>query len=79
MSELMNKDFLANLDWWWYKKIFEKMKTIGDKREFLFLLDNMVDEIHFNSYHYNLKMFYKKIKRKYDEDKINLAIRKYSF
>jgi hypothetical protein len=79
LSELLNKEFLSNLDWWWYKKIYEKMVTGIERAEYCNLLDEMIDEIHFNSYHYNIKMFYKKIKIKYDEDKINSAIKRFSF
>jgi hypothetical protein len=79
LSELLTEGFLAGLDWWWYKKIYEKLDSVSEQSEFLAVLDRMVDEIHFNSFHYNLKAFYKMKKLRYDQERVEKAIRNYSF
>ncbi len=69
LSMILDKTFLCDLDFWGLKKIYGKLDQKG-REAFLNILEKSIDEVHFNSFHYNLMKFYKKTKLKFDEEKI---------
>ena len=63
ISGFYQPEFLAQLELWHFKRIREKVNNDG---EFFSLLDNQIDKVLFNSYHYQLLSFYSKYRKDYD-------------
>jgi len=72
---LLKKEFLSNLDCWYFTQIYGKLKE-SEKEELLKILDSLIDQLHFNSYHYNLMKFYQKKKIPFDKERLMKAINK---
>jgi hypothetical protein len=72
---ILEPEFLSNLEWWGLNKIYMKLKPKA-KINFLRTLDELIDKVNFNSFHYNLRYFYKKNKIEYDERRLNDRINK---
>ena len=75
LSILLEKEFISDLDWWRFNKIYNQLDG-ADKRDFLNILNELVDEVQFNSFHYNLRKFYQKNKLPYDKKRIYDKIKK---
>ncbi len=73
IARFFNPDFLAMLSLWHFKKIREK---VNNDKEFFGELDNLIDKVPFNSFHYNLRAFYKKERPDYDFTKLDEKINK---
>lgn len=71
ITMFFNPDFLAQLTVWHFKRIRE---FIDDDTEFFGKLDEMVETVPFNSYHYNLLAFYKKDRKEFDCSEIEKRI-----
>ena len=58
-------EFLSRLDWWFINKLYNNIDT---KRKEILLrrLKRIQKKVNFNSYHYNLKIFYNKNKIPFD-------------
>lgn len=69
LALLYDKEFVCLMTHWMMSKIYNQLNDT-DKIEFLNLLDELIDEYHFNSYHYNLMCFYRKNKITFDEKRI---------
>lgn len=63
IAMFFNPDFLAQLKFWYFKRI---RQFIDNDTEFFGELDKMVNTVPFNSYHYNLLAFYKKERTEFD-------------
>jgi len=72
-EDALNKDFLSNTDYWWMNKIYNILDD-DSKRDFLKILNELIEEVIFNSYHYNLMKFYKKNHIIYDEKHLSERI-----
>ena len=67
-DELLSDENLSISNKLYLNKIYKIMCNEGKEKDFFTKLDELVKDINFNSYHYNLLGFYKKIKRKdFDE------------
>jgi hypothetical protein len=75
LSILLEKEFISDLDWWRFNKIYNQLDG-ADKKDFLNILNELVDEVQFNSFHYNLRKFYQKNKLPYDKKRIYDKIKK---
>lgn len=73
IARFFNPDFLAMLNLWSFRKIREK---VNNDKEFFGELDNLIDKVPFNSFHYNLRAFYKKERADYDFAKLDERINK---
>lgn len=73
MSLFFNPDFLSLLGVWHFKRIRE---FVNNDKDFFIQLDKLVNEVPFNSYHYNLLAFYKKERKGYNCKKIEERIEK---
>ncbi|WP_158666940.1 reverse transcriptase domain-containing protein [Leptospira venezuelensis] len=78
LSELFNQEFLSNSDYWMLSKIYKNVGA-NDRRNLLEILDSLIPKIHFNSYHYNLIVFYQKNNLNFNEKKVRSFISEYSF
>jgi len=63
LSGFYRPDFLSQLQLWHFRRIRERVKNDGD---FFSILDNQINVIMFNSYHYQLLNFYKKDRKDFD-------------
>jgi hypothetical protein len=63
ISGFYNQEFLSQLTLWHYRRIREKVKN---DKEFFAILDNQIESILFNSYHYQLLNFYEKDRKDFD-------------
>jgi len=54
---------------WSMSKVYEQLNQ-EDRQEFLKILDNLIDENHFNSFHYNLIRFYEKNTIQFNKQRI---------
>jgi len=75
ISILFKKEFVSDLDWWAFNKIYTRLDG-SYKKEFLSILNELIDEVHFNSFHYNLVKFYQKNELSFDKKKISERINK---
>jgi hypothetical protein len=73
LSFFFEKDFLACLPSWALSNFYNQLDII-DREILLQLLDQLIDENHFNSFHYNLMLFYKKNQIEFDEQRIKNRI-----
>jgi len=73
MPLIYNKDFLSMADAWRLDRVYTNLDDNG-KKEFLIILDELVDSILYNSYHYNLVNFYKLNNIKFDETRIKRKV-----
>lgn len=69
LSFFFEKDFLACLPCWALSNFYNQLNE-SDKENLLLLLDELIDENHFNSFHYNLMLFYRKNNIRFDEKRI---------
>ncbi len=74
LSILLEKELVSDLDWWTFNKIYNLLDESG-KNEFLRTLEELINEAHFNSFHYNLIKFYKKNRLAFDEKRIHQKIK----
>lgn len=63
ISGFYNQEFLSQLTLWHYRRIREKVKN---DKEFFAILDDQIESILFNSYHYQLLNFYEKDRKDFD-------------
>lgn len=73
LSHLFDKDFVTSLQSWGLTKFYNHLSPI-DKNILLKIIDEQIDEYHFNSFHYNVLMFYKKNNIPFNEGKIRKRI-----
>lgn len=78
LSDLFQEEFLANSDSWMLNKIYNNLIE-EDKANFIETLKKLVEKIHFNSFHYNLILFFNKASIPFDEKLIRRKIKQYSF
>lgn len=74
LAYLFDKEFICMMNNWSMTKVYIQLNN-EDKKEFLKILDDLIDENHFNSFHYNLIMFYEKNLITFDKDRILNRIR----
>lgn len=60
---LLDTETLSTSNVYYLKKVYNIMKNEGREKELLKKLDELIPEVNFNSFHYELLAFYKKIKR----------------
>ncbi|MDQ6757288.1 MAG: hypothetical protein M3004_10170, partial [Bacteroidota bacterium] len=70
---ILEPEFLANLEWWSFNKIYSKLLPKAQV-EFLSSLDKLIPKVHFNSFLYNLRHFYEKNKISYDKTRLENRI-----
>ncbi|MBS2213936.1 RNA-directed DNA polymerase [Carboxylicivirga mesophila] len=63
ISKFLDPDFLAQLGIWHFKRI---KSFINNDAEFYTALDELINNVPYNSYHYNLRAFYKKERKEFD-------------
>ena len=67
-NELLCEETLSTSNEYYFKKVHKIMSNDGKEEDFFAKLDSLANYINFNSYHYQLLRFYKKVKRKdFDE------------
>lgn len=75
ISKLLDKEYLGTSNYRIFRNI-NKILTVDQREDFYKILDELVDEINFNFYHYNLLKFYKSHRKECDlsilEEKIRL-------
>ncbi len=74
LAYLFDKEFICMMNNWSMTKVYIQLNN-EDKKEFLKILDDLIDENHFSSFHYNLIMFYEKNLITFDKDRILNRIR----
>ena len=67
LSKFFNPDFLSELNLWSFTKIREK---VNNDEEFYGILDDLIDKVLFNGFHYNLLAFYRKYRTDNDNQKL---------
>lgn len=67
LEQLNSKDYLKQCN---CAMLTNAYKKVDNKEGFLSLLNELIDECLFNSYHYNLRMFYIKNKIQYNEKEL---------
>jgi hypothetical protein len=67
LSMFFNPEFLSELNFWLFSKIREK---INSDVELYCILDDLIDKVLFNGYHYNLLAFYKKYRPTNDNQRL---------
>jgi len=72
-SIFLDKTFLSDITYWHWNKMY-RLFPEETKHELLKNLDELVDEVHFNSFHYNLIKFYDKNSIAYNKDRLNNRI-----
>lgn len=73
---ILDDESLSNSNAWYLQTIYGICKKIGYTEFLLEKLDNLIYSVNFNSFHYNLKKFYKKCKINFDERLIDNEILK---
>ena len=68
--ELLNKETLSTSNVYYLQRVYNIMKNEKKEQEFIKRLDDLISEVNFNSFHYELLGFYKKIKRTDFDNKI---------
>ena len=63
ISKFFNPEFLSTLNEWHFKRIREK---VNNDKEFFEELDNLIMQIPYNSFHYNLLGFYQNVRKDFD-------------
>ena len=61
--ELLNQETLSTSNVYYLQKVYNIMKSEGLEKKLFEILDELIPNINFNSFHYELLGFYKKIKR----------------
>src|SRR5690606_32562168 len=69
LAYLFDKEFISMMNNWSMSKVYEQLNS-EDRIEFLRILDNLINENHFNSFHYNLIKFYEKNSIPFDKQRI---------
>ena len=68
-KELLCEETLSTSNEYYFRKVYKIMCNEGLEEEFFERLDSLATDVNFNSYHYQLMRFYKKLKRKdFDEN-----------
>ena len=63
ISEFLDPGFLANVSFWAYQKLFNQLPELS---ELFKVLDPLIHQVRYNSFHYNLMKFYKKHRLDFD-------------
>lgn len=69
LAYLFDKEFISMMNNWSMTKVYNQLNE-EDKKEFLKILDTLIEEYHFNYFHYNLIVFYEKNKIDFDKERI---------
>jgi hypothetical protein len=69
ISLIYDVDFLLRADYWNLHRIYSNLSST-EKKDFLKKLDELIDSIIYNSYHYNLVKFYVLEGRTFDRERI---------
>ena len=64
-SKLFDKEYLSTGNFWIFQRIY-KILSEKEKDDFFTVLDELINDVNFNSFHYNLMKFYKKVRRDFD-------------
>lgn len=75
LAYLFDKEFISMMNNWSMSRVYKQLDC-EDKKEFLKILDILIDENHFNYFHYNLIVFYEKNEIKFDKSRIEKRINK---
>ncbi len=75
LSGFYKDDFLSQLSLWHFRRIRERVKNDPD---FFTILDNQINSIMFNSYHYQLLNFYTRDRKDFDLTILNNRIKELS-
>ncbi|NEM96636.1 RNA-directed DNA polymerase [Pontibacter burrus] len=75
LAYLLNKDFMATLPSWALSKLYKQLHE-QDRLSMLGLIDELVEDYHFNSFHYNVIQFYKKNKISFNRERIDNKLKK---
>jgi len=75
ISEFFKEDFLSHLDQWYFKKIYNILNK-DQKGEFIVKLQQLSKKVLFNSFHYNILLFFKKEGIKHNAEEIKKMIEK---
>jgi Reverse transcriptase (RNA-dependent DNA polymerase) len=67
LARIYDPDFLSQASHWYMKRISDVSQ---DKEEFYSILDNLVDKVRYNSFHYNLLRFNKRHRRGHSNEKL---------
>ncbi len=78
LSDLFQEEFLSNSDSWMLGKIYNNLVN-EDKENMIEILNKLIEKIHFNSFHYNLILFFSKFRISFNEVLIREKIKEYSF
>jgi len=74
IDELLAKDFLSQSNYWMLKKIYVNLSN--EERDLMFSkLDDLINILPFNSFHYNILKFYSDYRKSYDTSSLLNRIR----
>jgi hypothetical protein len=73
LGYLFKKEFVALMTNWAMNKIYGKLDD-GEKTRFLAVLTGLIDNCNFNSFHYNVAIFYRKNEIEFDEGRLQSQI-----
>lgn len=73
LAFLFNEEFVSQMTNWAMSKIYRQLDD-NEKQRFLNILNDLIESCNFNSFHYNLRVFYRKNKIEFDNDRIEQRI-----